>query len=281
MSNPADFAATAAEYFLDLQARIVAAFESFEPSKRFQAKTWSRPEDHRLKGGGEMRSMRGDVFEKVGVNFSHVWGVLESKFRSQIPGAEGFRGQFRCLRDLARRAHVQPLCAGRAHESALPLHEQELVRRGADLTPTFLFEEDTKTFHDALRSACDGYRPDAYADYKAWCDKYFYLPHREEPRGVGGIFFDELASGATERDFGFVRSVGEAFLAAYPDPGGAPEGHAVRRSRAREAFLQARAVRRVQSGLRPGHALRLRHRCGPGGLPDELAAHREMVRRQP
>jgi coproporphyrinogen III oxidase len=87
---------------------------------------------------------------------------------------------------------------------------------GADLTPTFPFEEDTAAFHGALRAACDGYRTDAYAQFKAWCDRYFYLPHRQEPRGVGGIFFDDLAGKDPAADFAFVRSVGEALLEVYP-----------------------------------------------------------------
>jgi coproporphyrinogen III oxidase len=87
---------------------------------------------------------------------------------------------------------------------------------GSDLTPTFPMEEDTALFHQALKGACDSYRLDAYAEFKAWCDRYFYLPHRQEPRGVGGIFFDELAGGNPETDFAFVRAVGEAFLGVYP-----------------------------------------------------------------
>jgi coproporphyrinogen III oxidase len=87
---------------------------------------------------------------------------------------------------------------------------------GSDLTPTFPFEEDTGDFHQALRAACDTYRPDAYEQFKAWCDRYFYLPHRQEPRGVGGIFFDELSGGDFRADFAFVRAVGEAFLDVYP-----------------------------------------------------------------
>jgi coproporphyrinogen III oxidase len=216
MSSPADFAATASKYFLDLQARIVASFESFEPSKRFQARTWSRPDEHRLKGGGEMRTLRGDVFEKVGVNFSHVWGVLEPKFRAQIPGAEASEGNFVAC-GISLVAHMYNPYVPAVHMNLRFLAtSKSWFGGGSDLTPTFPFDEDTRTFHDALRSACDAYRADAYAEYKAWCDKYFYLPHRKEPRGVGGIFFDELASGDTERDFGFVQGVGEAFLAAYP-----------------------------------------------------------------
>ncbi|MHB1207836.1 MAG: oxygen-dependent coproporphyrinogen oxidase, partial [Rhodospirillaceae bacterium] len=87
---------------------------------------------------------------------------------------------------------------------------------GADLTPTFPFEEDTREFHAAMRGACDRYRPDAYDEYKAWCDKYFYLAHRHEPRGVGGIFFDDLNSGDVTKDFAFLKDVGEAFLKVYP-----------------------------------------------------------------
>ncbi len=212
----ADFAKTAAAYFLDLQARIVAAFEGFEPSKRFEAKRWTRPEDHHLKGGGEMRIMRGDVFEKVGVNFSHVWGAFEPRFRAQIPGAEASEGQFVAC-GISLVAHMVNPYVPTVHMNLRFMGtSQSWFGGGADLTPTFPFEEDTAAFHDALRAACDSYRPGAYTEYKEWCDRYFYLPHRKEPRGVGGIFFDELASGDRNADFAFVRAVGEAFLAAYP-----------------------------------------------------------------
>ena len=92
---------------------------------------------------------------------------------------------------------------------------------GADLTPTFEFAEDTADFHQAFRAACDVHNPAYYPRFKAWCDEYFYLPHRQEPRGIGGIFYDNLNSGETlqdfEKDFAFTRDVGEAFLAIYPD----------------------------------------------------------------
>jgi coproporphyrinogen III oxidase len=87
---------------------------------------------------------------------------------------------------------------------------------GSDLTPTFPFEADTQEFHAELEGACDSYRPGAYAEFKSWCDRYFYLPHRQEPRGVGGIFFDDLASGDFAADYAFVQRVGEALLAVYP-----------------------------------------------------------------
>jgi coproporphyrinogen III oxidase len=87
---------------------------------------------------------------------------------------------------------------------------------GSDLTPTFPIAEDTAAFHAALRRACDAYRPGAYREYKEWCDRYFYLPHRQEPRGVGGIFFDDLAGPDARADFAFVRAVGEALLEVFP-----------------------------------------------------------------
>ncbi len=86
---------------------------------------------------------------------------------------------------------------------------------GADLTPIYPDEPAAADFHAVLRGACDAYAPGAYAEYKKWCDEYFFLPHRNEPRGAGGVFFDYLDSGDVDRDFAFVRSVGEAFLAAY------------------------------------------------------------------
>jgi coproporphyrinogen III oxidase len=213
---PAAFADTAVAYFRDLQSRLCAAFESFEPKQRFEARSWQRPQGHRLQGGGDMRMMRGDVFEKVGVNVSHVWGALEPKFRGQIPGAEESDGKF-VATGISLVAHMFNPYVPAVHMNLRFLcTSRAWFGGGSDLTPTFPFDEDTATFHDALRRACDTYRPDAYKEFKEWCDRYFYLPHRKEPRGVGGIFFDELASGNMEADFAFVRSVGEAFVWAYP-----------------------------------------------------------------
>lgn len=214
--TPVDFADTAARYFRDLQARIVAAFESLEPKQRFEARSWERPEGHRLRGGGEMRTMRGEVFEKVGVNVSHVWGSLDAKFRGQIPGAEASNGEF-VATGISLVAHMFNPYVPAVHMNLRFLRTSKgWFGGGSDLTPTFPFEEDTAAFHDALRAACDSYKPEAYREFKEWCDRYFYLPHRKEPRGVGGIFFDDLGSGDTSADFAFVQQVGEAFLTAYP-----------------------------------------------------------------
>ena len=206
----------AADYFRDLQDRICAAFEALEPAERFQARSWSRPSGHRLEGGGQSRLMRGQVFEKVGVNVSHVWGVFSEQARAQIPGAAESGGKFLAC-GISLVAHMANPYVPTVHMNLRYLHTSRgWFGGGSDLTPTFAFEEDTAEFHAALQRACDMYRPDAYEEFKAWCDRYFYLPHRHETRGVGGIFFDELAGPDPQADFAFVRQVGEAFLGVYP-----------------------------------------------------------------
>jgi len=255
-----DFARTAADYFSDLQARICAAFESFEPRARFEPKHWSKPDGHRLQGGGQMRVMRGEVFEKVGVNVSHVWGAFAPQHaRAQDSAAsivvdsaqahaphvhERAGSATRPASEVAastnepggpvglaaRRAETGFIASGislvahmtnpyvpAVHMNLRYLRTtQEWFGGGTDLTPTFPFDSDTADFHAALREPCEAYRAGAYQQFKEWCDKYFFLPHRNEPRGVGGIFFDELSSGDRDADFAFVRGVGEAFLGIYP-----------------------------------------------------------------
>jgi coproporphyrinogen III oxidase len=220
VSGEDDFARQPSAYFRDLQSRICAAFESFERQShiegRFEARSWSKPEGHWLRGGGESRLMRGEVFEKVGVNVSHVGGVFPPKARAQVEGAEESDGRFVAC-GLSLVAHMANPYVPAVHMNVRYLRTSRAwFGGGSDLTPTFPFAEDTADFHEALRLACDSYRSDAYREFKEWCDRYFYLPHRKEPRGVGGIFFDHLSSGDTEADFRFVRAVGEAFLGVYP-----------------------------------------------------------------
>jgi coproporphyrinogen III oxidase len=213
-----DFAATATAYFRELQARFCAAFEAFEPRCRFEARSWEKPAGHRLRGGGESRLMRGAVFEKVGVNVSHVWGVLAPEAHAQVSGAAESSGRFVAC-GVSLVAHPM-----NPYVPAMHLNLRYLATSrawfggGSDLTPTFPMPQDTADFHGGLRAACETFRVGAYEDYKAWCDRYFYLPHRQEPRGVGGIFFDDLAmaepGGGVQ--FAFVRAVGEAVLSVYP-----------------------------------------------------------------
>jgi len=211
-----DLASAAATYFRDLQGRICSAFEALEEGGTFTHRAWSRPEGHRLQGGGETRLMRGRVFEKVGVNVSHVWGTLQPQFKTQIPGAEESDGRFQAC-GISLVAHMHNPYVPAVHMNLRYLSTSRAwFGGGSDLTPTFPNAEDTAAFHDALRSACDSYRADAYREFKEACDRYFYLPHRQEPRGVGGIFFDQLASSDPSADFAFVRAVGEVFLGVFP-----------------------------------------------------------------
>lgn len=212
MSEPEETVA----YFRDLQGRICRAFEAFESRSRFTERSWSKPEGHRLLGGGQSCLMRGEVFEKVGVNVSHVWGVLTEQARGQVAGAQESEGKFVAC-GISLVAHMYNPYVPAVHMNLRYLAtSRSWFGGGSDLTPTFPLKEDTEAFHEALRKACEAYRPGAYAEFKAWCDRYFYLPHRQEPRGVGGIFFDELSSGDFKADFAFVRGVGEAFLDVYP-----------------------------------------------------------------
>jgi len=214
--STSDFATSAAAYFRDLQGRLCAAFQAFEPRCGFTARTWSKPQEHRLQGGGDSRLMRGEVFEKVGVNVSHVWGVLAPEARGQVSGGQESEGRFTAC-GISLVAHMVNPYVPAVHMNLRYLcTSRAWFGGGSDLTPTFPFDEDTQQFHAALRGACDAYRPDAYAEFKAWCDRYFYLPHRQEPRGVGGIFFDDLASADRDADFAFVQGVGEALLGIYP-----------------------------------------------------------------
>ncbi|MBV9345933.1 MAG: oxygen-dependent coproporphyrinogen oxidase [Gammaproteobacteria bacterium] len=216
MSDAESFAAAATADFRDLQGRLCRAFEAFEPTARFAPKSWARPAGHRLQGGGWSALLRGDVFEKVGVNVSHVWGTLAPESRGQVAGARESEGRFSAC-GLSLVAHMANPYTPTVHMNLRYLTtRQAWFGGGADLTPTFPIAEDTAEFHGALQAACDAYRPGAYGEFKAWCDRYFYLPHRQEPRGVGGIFFDDLASGDRARDYAFVRSVGEALLEVFP-----------------------------------------------------------------
>jgi len=207
----------AVAYFRDLQARICQAFEAFEPAARFEARSWSRPEGHATKGGGESRLMRGEVFEKVGVNVSHVWGTLSPQGRAQVQGADQSDGRFTACGISLVSHMVNPYVPTVHMNLRLLSTSRAWFGGGADLTPTFPLDEDTAEFHRALEEPCETYKRGAYREFKEWCDRYFYLPHRREPRGVGGIFFDELASEDIERDFAFVRGVGAAFLSVYPN----------------------------------------------------------------
>ncbi|MGD9744065.1 MAG: oxygen-dependent coproporphyrinogen oxidase [Dongiaceae bacterium] len=216
----------AAAWFETLRDRICAAFERIEdelagthaelPPGRFERKRWERADaDGAPGGGGTMAVMRGRVFEKVGVNVSTVEGRFSEEFRKQIPGAEA-DGNF-WASGISLVAHLRSPLVPAVHMNTRHI---ETTRRwfggGADLTPMVPDEKDTADFHAALEAACNRHNPAYYPEYKAWCDRYFYLPHRGEARGVGGIFYDYLDSGDWAADFAFTQEVGTCFLEIYP-----------------------------------------------------------------
>ncbi len=202
--------AQAVAYFQQLQDRICAAVEALDIRGRFREDTWQRPEG----GGGRSRVLSGGaVFEKAGVNFSEVSGELAPDFAAQIPG-EGHRFTATGI-SLVLHPESPLIPTVHANFRYLTKWAKWWFGGGADLTPYYPFREDVIHFHRVWKRVCDRHHPIIeYPRLKKWCDEYFYLAHRGEPRGVGGIFFDYL-----EEDwnalFAFVRDCGDAFLEAY------------------------------------------------------------------
>jgi coproporphyrinogen III oxidase len=207
-------------WFEGLRDRLCAAFEAIEDQHgpevgRFERKAWSRDGG----GGGVMSVMHGNVFEKVGINVSTVWGEFSPEFRAQIPGAADDPRFWAAGISLV--AHMRSPRVPAAHFNTRMLVTTEgWFGGGGDLTPMRLESpeavEDAASFHAAFRAACDRHDPAYYPSFKDWCDRYFFLSHRNEPRGAGGIFFDRHRTEDPERDFAFVRDVGEAFLDVFP-----------------------------------------------------------------
>ena len=208
------------KWFEVLRDQICSSFEKLEqnyegpkqsmPPGKFRRKKWHREGG----GGGEMSIMEGRLFEKVGVNISTVMGELSPEFSKQIPGAEN-NPKF-WASGISLVAHMWS-----PHIPAVHMNTRHIATTrswfggGADLTPMIINTEDKELFHTAFRSACNKHDDTYYARFKEWCDDYFYLKHRNEPRGVGGIFYDQLANNF-EADFNFTREVGSTFANIYP-----------------------------------------------------------------
>jgi len=209
--------AKAAAWFEALRDRICAALEmiedEFDPTakQRFQRKDWDREGG----GGGTMAILKGRVFEKAGVNVSTVWGEFSPEFRKQIPGAEEDPRFWASGISLVIHPR-SPLVPAVHMNTRHIVTTKSWFGGGSDLTPIYPDDADTRDFHAALQAACDKHGADNYARFKKWCDEYFFLKHRNEARGVGGIFYDYVDNGDWEKDFAFTRDVGDAYLSIYP-----------------------------------------------------------------
>ncbi len=225
--------ARASAWFTALRDRICAAFEALEdaqdagpfaglPAGRFERKA-TRRDAEGDGGGGVMSVMReGRVFEKVGVNISTVYGALAPQAQRSLTARKAIPGLDEDPRfwasGISLVAHMRSPLTPAVHMNTRMFWTPAAVwfGGGADLNPMIEDAEDTAFFHAALARACDAHDPGYYPRFKAWADEYFLIRHWNEPRGVGGVFYDDLATGDWEADFAFTQDVGRAFLDAFP-----------------------------------------------------------------
>jgi len=227
----ADRRERATTWFESLRDRICEAFEALEDAAdpslypgdagRFELTPWKRGNGQEELGGGVMGMMHGRLFEKVGVHVSTVFGEFGPEFAARVRGADTDPRFF--ATGISLIAHMR-----NPHVPAVHMNTRFITTTlswfggGMDLNPTQDYQrhkthEDSRRFHAAAQAACNAHDPDYYQRFTDWCDEYFWLKHRNEPRGTGGIFYDHLDSGDHEADFAFTRDVGEAFLGAYPE----------------------------------------------------------------
>ncbi len=213
---------SAKSWFETLQGLVIADLEAIEAEAggtvRFVKTAWQRGTNQ---GGGTMAMLHGKVFEKAGVHASTVYGEFSPEFRKQIPGAEEDPRFWASGVSLIIHPWSPQVPAVHMN-TRFVVTSKAWFGGGADLTPVLdrrrtQDDPDSTAFHAAMQKACEAHAVADYPRYKKWCEDYFYLPHRKEQRGIGGIFFDYLDSGNHSDDLAFVKSVGEAFGSVYPE----------------------------------------------------------------
>ncbi|QTD46671.1 oxygen-dependent coproporphyrinogen oxidase [Ottowia testudinis] len=212
---------TVRAYLIDLQARITAAIEALDGHGAFLTDAWTKPPGEPLQGDGITKIMEGGaVFERAGVGFSHVRGPKlppsATQHRPELAGAPfeamGVSLVFHPQSPYVPTVHMNVRMIAAGHPGAEPVC---WFGGGMDLTPYYGFDEDCTHFHRVCRDALAPFGDDKYPRFKQWCDEYFVNKHRGEPRGIGGIFYDDFAEGGAANGFALMRSVGDAFLDAY------------------------------------------------------------------
>lgn len=210
------------EWVSSLQTHLIETFEQIEQEaslsqydqtpSQFVRKPWT----YEGGGGGTMAILEGRVFEKAGVNVSTVFGEFSEEFRAQIPGAETDPSFW--ASGISLVIHPRNPFVPIVHmNTRMIVTEKVWFGGGADLTPCLPFERDTQDFHESLKTTCDAFDLGYYEKFKKWADDYFYLPHRKEARGVGGIFYDYHNSGNWDQDFAFTQAIGRTFAEIYPE----------------------------------------------------------------
>ncbi|MEM8770684.1 MAG: oxygen-dependent coproporphyrinogen oxidase [Pseudomonadota bacterium] len=230
MNEEASRKEKARAWFEDLRDQLIAAFEALEDQAgdlyedqqpgRFARKPWARGDGEEDQGGGVMSMLHGRVFEKAGIHTSTVYGEFSEEFRKQIPGAEEDPRFW--ASGISLIAHPRNPHAPAAHmNTRMIVTTKSWFGGGGDLNPMHPdyrndTHEDTIAFHSAMAKACNAHDATFFPKFKQWCDEYFHLPHRDEPRGVGGVFYDRHDTGDWEADLAFTQDVGKAFLEIYP-----------------------------------------------------------------
>jgi coproporphyrinogen III oxidase len=196
----------AEKWFKEMRNLMVGAIQKVDRST-FQEKEWQRPGG----GGGLMSILKGDIFEKVGVNISTVHGEFSEEFRGSMPGTEEDPSFWASGISVVAHMKNPKIAAAHFNTRYITTKGKQWFGGGCDLTPAIPEEKETENFHEGLKRTCDPHNKEYYEQFKKQCDEYFYLKHRKEPRGIGGVFFDYISNNF-EKDLFFIRDIGQYFI---------------------------------------------------------------------